>query len=429
MTNAPPAPMLTSPDKVMLGRYHAREVILSEIQRRRVDATAALNVAKKDMKKLEAEVHEADDPKWLERVGRQTQLIKRIVAEKQAASEDLNKHINGRALPLFEASPDDVAIDCIVGGIALLFEQEHDADHIREVLEREFQIAEFRHKYEELEPEKREAAVGQGTLFSEEEDRGQLERRLAHMLGRNFPAPLPFTWIEIAAHLTDAEVRTAWAWAAAPHRVEQPPRIVEIMQGKGLEGFERDPKLPALVRLTDAAAERIGKQLVLEIDDTGRVLLTPPVGEGPVVEIGKIDPSQTTIPVFAAVRLLGAAANGYQTTRDDWTWREREERRKVEVAGMSGVDNGGLRVDPPADDGPPQAPRAKREATEISREEIVEALEAAKAKHVVRRGNVVGPLNLAAQALGVHRDSLRRRCKSLDIDLEQYRVAGEGDEG
>jgi hypothetical protein len=414
--------MLTSPDKVLLGRYHARELTLSEIQRRRIDASNSLKVSKKAMKKLESEPHEENDPAWLQRVGRQTQEIRRIEAEKNSANEELNKHINGRALPLFEAPPDDVAVDCITGGIALLLEQGHDREHILEVIEREFQIAEFRHRYEEMKPEVRDTPEGQATLFAEEEDRGQVERRLAHMLGRNFPAPLPFCWLEVLAHLSDAEVRTAWAWAAAPHRIEQPQCIVDIMHGKEMQRFERDPKLPAVVRLTDEAATRIGKELVLEIDDTGRVLLTAP--DAPVAEIGTIEPAQAMIPVFAAVRLLGAAANGYQTTRDDWTWHEREERRKAAVEGMSGVDNGGFNDTPAtapiegetagdAVDGVEKPAPAPRDATSLTPREIKAALRKSE-----------GNLTAAAKSIGCSRDALRRRCVALEINIEEFREAG-----
>lgn len=408
---ATPAPMHTSPDKVLLGRYHAREVIAVEIQRRRLDAKNAIAVAKKEIKKIQADQHphegEPEHDEWLRQIGRVTQKIRRLEAAKAQADEEMNKHINSRALPLFDAPPEDVALDCISGGIALLFEQGVDPEAIKEVLEREFEINRFRFAFENADAEVRDdLASGQSSLFTEtEEDRGVLERRLAHMLGRNFPPPLPFTWLEIVAHLTDVELGAGWAWAAAPHRIDQPQIIVDVMKGQ-LERFEREPRLPAELRLTPEAAERLGKSLVLDIDDTGIVLLHQ--DDAPVQEMGKIDPAQATIPVFAAVRMLAAAANGHQTTRDDWTWETRGERQRLEVEGMSGIDNGGL--NPETEEVEDEAP--KKKASDLNKHEIVKALR----RHA-------GNLTYAGQALGVHRDSLRRRCIALEIKWDSYRPA------
>lgn len=404
------APMITSPDKVLLGRYHAREVISVEIQRRRLDAKQAINVAKKEMKKLQADQPDcegqAEHDRWLQDIGRITQKIRKLEAQKAQADEELNKHINSRALPLFDAPPEDVALDCITGGIALLFEQGMSPEGIREVLEREFEVNRFRFAFEAADATVRDDLIsGQVTLFEAEEDRGQLERRLAHMLGRNFPPPLPFGWLEIAAHLSDSELAAAWAWAAAPHRIDQPQVIVDAMHGK-LERFEREPRLPVIVHLTPEAAERMGHALAIDIDDTGVVLLHD--GAAPVQEMGKIDPAEATIPVFAAVRLLAAAANGYQTTRDDWTWEARGERQRLEVEGMSGADNGGL--NPEAEEVEGEQP--KRKASDLGKGEITKALRA-------RAGN----LTYAGQDLGVHRDSLRRRCIALGIKWDSFRPA------
>lgn len=413
-TTAPPAPMNTTPNDVLLGRYHAREVILGEIQRRLQETSNALALAKKEMKKLQHEQPAEDDShdhnEWLMNIGKMTQKIGRLAATKAAAQDELHKHINSKALPLFAAPVDEVAEDCISGGIALLLEQGHERDEIVELIARQLQVNEFRFAFEAAEPEKRDdMANGQVVMFADDEDRGQTERRLAHLLGRNFPAPLPFHWIEIAAHLSDAELGAAWAWAAAPHHIEQPACIVDVMRGK-LDRFERDPKLPATVKTTAEATARLGVELVVDIDDAGRVLLH--AGDGPVAEVGKIDPSQTMIPVFAAVRMIGAAANGYQTTRQDWTWTEREGRARVEVAGMSGADNGGLNPPASAEEVAKTTP-----AQELKKQEIVGALR----KH---KGN----LSHAARQLKVHRDSLRRRCNALNIDIESYRATREDGE-
>lgn len=404
------APMHTSPDKVLLGRYHARETISVEIQRRRLEAKQAIAVAKKELKKVQADQtpHEGEPEhnKWLQDIGRITQKIKRLEAAKAQADEELNRHINSRALPLFDAPPEDVALDCISGGIALLLEQGVDPENIKETLEREFEINRFRFAFEAADAEVRDdLASGQSNLFEAEEDRGVLERRLAHMLGRNFPPPLPFGWLEIAAHLSEAELGAAWAWAAAPHRIDQPQIIVDVMHGK-LERFEREPRLPTSVRLTPEAAARIGREMTIDIDDTGIVLLH--TGDAPAQEMGKIDPAEATIPVFAAVRLLGAAANGYQTSRDDWTWETRGERKRIEVEGMSGTDNGGL--NPEAEEAEGEQP--KRKAADLGKGEITKALRA-------RAGN----LTYAGQDLGVHRDSLRRRCIALGIKWDSFRPA------
>lgn len=394
----------TSTQEIMLGRYHAREVTLAQLQRRRLEAGEKLTAARKEMKALKSaapleEEGKAAHTAWLVKIGEHSNKIDKLSAEKASAEQALNTHIGGRALPLFAAEPEAVARDCIAGGIALLFEQDYEVSRIQATIAHEFEVASFRWAMEATSVANQDEAA-QGMLFPAERDRGELERSLAYLLGPNLPRPAPFSWIEIAAHLTDHELGAAWAWAAAPHKFEQPACLVDVLAGK-LERFEHDPKLPTTVVLKAEAAERIGHHLSIEIDETGLVTLIP-AGE-PAQQLGKIEPAQMLVPVWVALRMLSGAANGrWRTTREDWAWRGRDVVSR-EVEGLSGLDNGGINEVDDTGEGKARAPQLTKKA-------VVDQLKA-------HNGN----LKEAGAVLGVSRDALRRRCKALGVDPDDYR--------
>lgn len=339
----------SSTTEIMLGRYHARDVTTGQLQRRRLEAADKLQAAKQAMK--------------------------------------------------------DVAIDCLRSGITLLFEQAWEGARIQQVIATEYEIASFRWAFEATSVASADEAV-QGLLFPAERDRGELERSLAYLLGPNLPRPAPFSWIEIAAHLTDHELGAAWAWAAAPHKFEQPQCLLDVAAGK-LERFEHDPKLPTTVVLSAEAAERIGRNLSLEIDETGLVTLIP-AGE-PAQQLGKIEPSQMLVPVWVALRMIAGAANSrWVTTRDDWTWRDRAQAKR-DLEGMSGLDNGGL-GEATEDEAGEGEGEGKARAPQLAKKAVVDALKA----HA-------GNLKEAGAVLGVSRDALRRRCKALGVNPDDYR--------
>lgn len=400
----------TSTQEIMLGRYHAREVTLAQLQRRRLEAAEKLSAARKEMKATKSAAPPEEEGKaahtaWLVKIGEHSNKIDKLAAEKASAEQALNTHIGGRALPLFAAEPEAVARDCIAGGIALLFEQAYEVARIKEMIGHEFDIASFRWAFEATSAANQDEAA-QGLLFPAERDRGELERSLAYLLGPNLPRPAPFSWIEIAAHLTDHELGAAWAWAAAPHKFDQPQCLVDVLAGK-LERFEHDPKLPTTVVLSAEAAERIGRHLSIEIDETGLVTLIP-AGE-PAQQLGKIEPSQMLVPVWVALRMIAGAANSrWVTTRDDWTWRDRA-KAKQDIEGMSGLDNGGLGEGPEDGEEGGDA-EGKARAPQLAKKAVVDKLK-------VHNGN----LKEAGAALGVSRDALRRRCKALGVDPDDYR--------
>lgn len=101
----------TDTPEIMLGRYHAREITLAQLQRRRLEAAENLSSAKKAMKKLKAEAPaegtEIERRRWLEKIGEQELEVDKLTAEKAAAEQALNAHIGNNALPPQPAANDE----------------------------------------------------------------------------------------------------------------------------------------------------------------------------------------------------------------------------------------------------------------------------------------------------------------------------------
>lgn len=398
----------TDTHEIMLGRYHAREVTLAQLQRRRLEAAENLKAANKAMKKLKAEAPaegtEIERRRWLEKIGEQELEVDKLTAEKAAAEQALNAHIGNKALPLFGSDPERVAKDCISGGMVLLFEQGYSPAAVEEVAEVELMIAASRFEGDKTADENRTAG-DQATLFPVERDRDELERSLAYILGPNLPRPSPFAWIEIVAHWTDDELAAAWAWATAPQTREQPPCITSVLAGD-LDRYEHDPVLPTTIYTTDEADLRVGDHLSVEIDETGRVVVSPT--KGPPQEVGRLKPSQTLIPVFAAMRLIAAAHPRWHTTRADWTWKNRDKEREAREAAKPRM--------PPKRKQEADAPAAANDdkphaLDDIPVPKLLDAIRASK-----------GSLTEAGKVLGITRDAMRRRCEHHGIDYKAMKL-------
>lgn len=106
----------TDTHEIMLGRYHAREVTLAQLQRRRLEAAENLKAANKAMKKLKAEAPaegtEIERRRWLEKIGEQELEVDKLTAEKAAAEQALNAHIGNKAHPL-----DDIPLPKLLDAI------------------------------------------------------------------------------------------------------------------------------------------------------------------------------------------------------------------------------------------------------------------------------------------------------------------------
>lgn len=390
----------TTPE-VMLGRYHARAVELIELNRRRIEAGQNLTAARKEMKKIKANTpgKDADDAEraaWESKIGRQSIEIDRATATKVSAELALNAHIGNKALPLFKAAPEEVAEDCIRGGIMLLLETHVDAADIREKFEMLLDVARYLFAVDQPPKDEDDGQDGQGSLFVEPEkrERGSRERSLAWLLRGTHRPPSGFSWLEIVAHLSDVELDEAWRWAAAPHKHESPACLAAVFEGKS-DGFTRDPGLPVTMALTDLAVARFGKRFTIDIDDAGHIVAMP---EKEVAQqVGQIDTAQMRIPTFVALRLVTAADPRWKDlTRDDFTWRGREPAGPREA---------------PLKAGPPPCEVEKNPKLEdTSADKIREAL----AEHQ-------GDLAAAGRQLGYGRDALRRRCTYYGIDVEGYR--------
>lgn len=104
----------TDTPEIMLGRYHAREVTLAQLQRRRLEAAENLSSAKKAMKKLKAEAPaegtEIERRRWLEKIGEQELEVDKLTAEKAAAEQALNAHIGNKAL-------DDIPVTVLLDAV------------------------------------------------------------------------------------------------------------------------------------------------------------------------------------------------------------------------------------------------------------------------------------------------------------------------
>lgn len=408
----------TDTPEIMLGRYHAREVTLAQLQRRRLEAAENLSSAKKAMKKLKAEAPaegtEIERRRWLEKIGEQELEVDKLTAEKAAAEQALNAHIGNKALPLFGADPDRVAKDCISGGMVLLFEQGYSRESIEEVAEVELMIAASRFEFDKN-ADASKTAGDQATLFPLDRDRDELERSLAYILGPNLPRPSPFAWIEIVAHWTDDELEAAWSWATAPQNRDQPACITSALAGE-LDRYEHDPILPATIYTTDAADARIGDHLSVEIDETGRVVVSPT--KGPPQEVGRLKPSQTLIPVFAAIRLIAAAHPRWNTGRDDWTWKNRDKARDEVRA-----DREAAKPRMPPKRKPEAAPAPAPTPTPAANDEQPHALDDIPVTvllDAVRASK--GSLTESGKILGITRDAMRRRCERHGIDYKAMKL-------
>lgn len=403
----------TDTPEVLLGRYHAREVTLSQLQRRRIEAGEKLAAARKELKKITAEAPAEDAEKvefdeWYAKVGKTKLSLDKLAAEKAAAEQALNMHIGSKALPLFAAEPEAVAADCISGGITLLLEQGLDAEQVKEQIGHELFVALHRFALDQKCDEGDEKRV-QAELFDEPLPRDETERSLAWLLGTSIPRPEGFAWIEIVAHLSDDDLAAAWAWAICPHKVEQPGRIAAIVAGD-VEGFEHDPELPCEITATAEATLRLGLKAA-EIDETGRVTVFPT--SGPPQEVGRIQPSQQLVGVFAGSRLIAAADPRWRSvTRDDWTWVGRGDGGvRLPPRRRPSANDAAAPAAPPAPEG--KKPNGQNSLADIPAEKLREALTRAE-----------GNQTEAAEQLGITRDSLRRRLIFHGIRAEDFRGKG-----
>ena len=76
----------TSTQEIMLGRYHAREVTLAQLQRRRLEAAEKLTAARKEMKATKSaapleEEGKAAHTAWLVKIGEHSNKIDKLAAE------------------------------------------------------------------------------------------------------------------------------------------------------------------------------------------------------------------------------------------------------------------------------------------------------------------------------------------------------------
>ena len=396
--------MRTSATEQMLGRYHAREVTLAQLQRRRLEAGAALKSAKDELKKIKAEppgedATDGDRSRWYARLGEQGLKIERLTAEKSAAEAALNHHIGSKALPLFDAAPEVVAADCISGGITLLLEQGRERDDILEMFECELSVCWHRFEHD-AKVEQRNEDDDQRVLFDEPLPRDEIERSLAYLLGTSLPAPGEFIWIEVASQLDDNELAAAWAWALRPHALEQPECIAKAVAGD-TDRFEHDPRLPCTFTAKAETKLHTGLSAV-EVDEEGRVVAFTTDGATPT-QVGKLEGVLKRIPVTASLRLLAEFMKRWTTTRDGWTWKGREAPRGDAVAANEPAPEAGAEVE------------ETEEAEAGGLDDIpVEKIRAALEKHK-------GVQTRAARELDISRDALRRRMEHHGIGFEEYR--------
>lgn len=388
---------------MQLGRYHARSLELMQLNRRLQEAATNLTAAGKEMKKLsEARPEDADDDSsWHQRVGAQHMKLRKLKSEKESAQAAVAAFVNGKTAPLFSAPGPEVARDLIAAGLTLMFAQELERDEVARRVGYEYEAAALRAAFAKSGAEKIDHE--QIEMFADEMDRATRERALAYIMATTHVRPKRFTWLEIVAHFTDAELEAAWGWAAAPHLVDEPDCITRVLAGE-LDRFTLEPRLPTRITLRPEAATRLAAEIILDIDEEGRVIQY--LNGGGPEEIGKIEATQLPIPVFSALRLMQAAANNkWTTTRAEWTWKALEETPAPRVPGMSGVENGGL--------APTTASAAPGLLDDIEPATLRAALE-----------KMEGNITRAAVELGVTRDALRRRLAHHGIDPESFKPAG-----
>lgn len=398
----PPAATASTPE-VLLGRYHARDAEIRELNRRRLETIEKLTAARKELKRIKSkgpgeEPSPADRHEWEAKIGRQSLVIESLAAQKVSAELALNGAIGNKSLPLFKAPPEEVAEDCLRSGIALLLEQGISADDIRTKFRFLLDTLVYRFRADAPPQEDEDGEDGQGSLFGEDEkrDRGERERQLAWMLRGGYQAPRPFTWLEVVAHLSDADLDAGWRWGAAPHKHEVPPAISALIDGN-VEGFSREPGLPETIYMTDEARERLGFSLTVEIDDSGHVVVHPG-GDEPAQQVGQIEAPQMVIPTFVAARMIAAADPRWSMiTRDDFTWKGRE------AAG-------------------PARPPAPMAHPVTGRSPGLEDIPADTLRFALAEND--GSPSKAGAALGISRDALRRRCKNYGIDIDAYKPEG-----
>lgn len=391
-----------STPEVLLGRYHARDVEIRELNRRRLETIEKLTAARKELKRIKSkgpgeDPTPADRHEWEAKIGRQSLAVEALAAAKVSAELALNQAIGNKALPLFKAPPEEVAEDCMRSGIALLLEQGISLEDIRGKFRFLLDTLAYRFRVEQPrdEDEDGEDDDGQGSLFGDDvkRDRGERERQLAWMLRGQYQPPRPFTWLEVVAHLADADLDAGWRWGAAPHKHEMPAAIAALIDGN-VEGFAREPGLPETIKLTDKARERLGFDMAVEIDDAGHVVVAA-AGSEPAQQVGQIEAPQMVIPTFVAARMIAAADPRWSSiVRDDFTWNGRETasapRPPAPTIHPVTGRNPGLEDIPP----------------DVLRKALAE--------------NDGSPTR-AGQALGITRDALRRRCKHFGIDIDSYK--------
>jgi len=413
---------VTTETERLLARYHAREVLLEQLQRRLVDARESLARARKKLKKLKGDKSEhTDEAKWAQEIGMLSIEVDKLTAAKASAQQDLDSHIAAKTLPLFGEDPEHTAKDSILSGIALLFEQQLEISKIRMVARDLIEAVALRFASSKpADSDDEDDDGGQVTMFAAQTSRRAVERDAAWMLAKHFPRPDPFSWQEVVAHLDADELAATWRWCSEPTNYGRPVWLTAVEAGQR-DRFEKDPKLPAVFRLLDDAADRIGKSLSAEIDEQGRVHLLPR-GEGPI-EIGKIEAPDVSIASFTLVRMVAEYKPEWSTSRDEWTWRgkdgkSREEARQHKPAATNG----------PAIRMPPKRNLTQAEAAGQREAKVDEILGKAdlptgaanegepsvdKLKAAMRAAK--GSIKAAGEALGLSRDAMRRRLQAAGL--------------
>ncbi len=404
---------VTTETERLLARYHAREVLLEQLQRRLVDARESLARARKKLKKLKGD---------------------KLTAAKASAQQDLDSHIAAKTLPLFGEDPEHTAKDSILSGIALLFEQQIEIPKIRMLARDLIDAVALRFASSKPADSDEDDDGAQVTMFAAQTSRRAVERDAAWMLAKHFPRPDPFSWQEVVAHLDADELAATWRWCSEPTNYGRPTWLAAVEAGQR-DRFEKDPKLPAVFRLLDDAAARIGKSLSAEIDEQGRVHLLPR-GEGPI-EIGKIEAHDVSIASFVLVRMVAEYKPEWSTSRDEWTWRGKDGKSREEARQHKPAPTNGPAIRMPPKRNPTQAEAAGQREAKV--DEILGKADlptgAYPRSRSRRRSNprptrtgdpsvdklkaamraAKGNIKAAGEALGLSRDAMRRRLQAANL--------------
>lgn len=411
---------VTTETERLLARYHAREVLLEQLQRRLIDAREALARARKKLKKLKQDKSEhTDEAKWAQEIGMLSIELDKLAAGKASAQQDLDSHIAAKTLPLFGEDPEHTAKDCILSGVALLREQQIEISQVRMICRDMIDAVALRFAPSKDETDDADEDEPQVSMFAAQTSRRAVERDTAFLLSRHFKRPDPFSWQEVIAHLDADELAATWRWCSDPTNYGRPTWLAAVEAGER-DRFEKDPKLPAVFRLLDDAGDRIGKSMSAEIDEQGRVRLIPR-GEGPI-EIGKIEPPDVPIASFVLVRMVAEYKPEWSTSRDEWTWRGKDGKSREEARQHKPAPQNGPAVRMP----PKRKPTTAEEAGQ-KEQKIDEIFSKADAPPAANEGEPTvdqlkaamraakGNIKAAGEALGISRDAMRRRLQAAGL--------------